>query len=160
MVTEGLFREDLLYRINTICVEVPPLRERENDVLVLVDFYLNRFTQKYGKPGLRINQAAQEKLMAYAWPGNVRELHHTLERAVILSEGNVLKPDDFLLGSKTTLSIENGPSTLEEMERLMITKALSQNDGNYSAAAEQLGISRQTLYNKLKKKPPNPQREK
>lgn len=160
MVTEGLFREDLLYRINTICVEVPPLRERENDVLILADFYLNRFTHKYGKPGLRINQAAQEKLMAYAWPGNVRELHHTLERAVILSEGHVLKPDDFLLGSKTTLSMENGPSTLEEMERLMITNALNQNEGNYSAAAEQLGISRQTLYNKLKKKPPSPQREK
>lgn len=151
MVSDGLFREDLLYRINTIRVEVPPLRDRENDILVLADFYLNKFISKYGKQGLRINQQAQDKLMAYAWPGNIRELLHTMERAVILSEGNVLKPDDFLLESKGSISIENGPNTLEEMELIMITNALNQNDGNYSAAAEQLGISRQTLYNKLKK---------
>lgn len=151
MVADGLFREDLLYRINTIRVEVPPLRERDNDVLVLSDFYLKKFASKYGKPGLRINQTAQEKLMSYQWPGNVRELLHTMERAVILSEGNVLRPTDFLLEVKSVVPTEIGPSTLEEMEYLMITKALSQNDGNYSAAAEQLGISRQTLYNKLKK---------
>jgi transcriptional regulator with PAS, ATPase and Fis domain len=90
--------------------------------------------------------------MAYHWPGNIRELLHTMERSVILSEGNVLKPADFLLEVGNTISMENGPSTLEEMELLMITQALNQNDGNYSAAAEQLGISRQTLYNKLKKK--------
>ncbi|RRQ50385.1 sigma-54-dependent Fis family transcriptional regulator [Maribacter algicola] len=151
MVADGLFREDLLYRINTIRVEVPPLRERENDILVLADFYLNKFINKYGKQGLRINQQAQEKLLGYAWPGNVRELLHTMERAVILSEGNVLKPDDFLLESKNILSLENGPSTLEEMELMMITNALNKHEGNYSAAAEALGISRQTLYNKLKK---------
>lgn len=153
MVADGLFREDLVYRINTIKVEVPPLREREGDILVLADFYLNKFINKYGKPGLRVNQAAQEKLIAYQWPGNVRELLHTMERAVILSEGNVLKPTDFLLESKGSVSFESGPSTLEEMELIMIENALNQNDGNYSAAAEQLGISRQTLYNKLKKKP-------
>lgn len=151
MVADGLFREDLLYRINTIRVQVPPLREREGDILVLADFYLNKFISKYGKAGLRINQAAQEKLMTYQWPGNVRELLHTMERAVILSEGNVLKPTDFLLEVKSSVTMENGPNTLEEMELLMITNALSQNEGNYSAAAEQLGISRQTLYNKLKK---------
>ena len=151
MVADGLFREDLLYRINTIRVEVPPLRERNEDILVLADFYLNRYTSKYGKQGLRINQAAQERLMAYKWPGNIRELLHTIERAVILSEGNVLKPSDFLLNVHTITSVENGPDTLEEMELLMITKALGQNKGNYSAAAEQLGISRQTLYNKMKK---------
>ena len=121
--------------------------------MVLADFYLNKFINKYGKQGLRINQAAQEKLMAYKWPGNIRELLHTMERSVILSEGNVLKPTDFLLDLKNPVSMESGPSTLEEMELLMIENALNQNDGNYSAAAEQLGISRQTLYNKLKKKP-------
>jgi DNA-binding NtrC family response regulator len=152
MVADGLFREDLLYRINTIRVEVPPLREREGDILVLADFYLNKFTAKYSKQGLRINQGAQEKLMAYSWPGNIRELVHTLERAVILSEGNVLKPPDFLLNVKSSISLETGPETLEEMELLMITNALNQNEGNYSAAAEQLGISRQTLYNKMKKR--------
>ncbi|NNE78300.1 MAG: sigma-54-dependent Fis family transcriptional regulator [Pricia sp.] len=151
MVADGLFREDLLYRINTIRVEVPPLRERDGDILILADFYLKKFNAKYGKPGLRINQSAQEKLMTYSWPGNVRELLHTIERAVILSEGNVLKPEDFLLNVKSSLSFESGPETLEEMELVMITNALNKNEGNYSAAAEQLGISRQTLYNKMKK---------
>lgn len=151
MVAEGLFREDLLYRINTIRIEVPPLRDRGEDILILADFYLKRFTAKYGKSNLRINQGAQEKLKAYSWPGNVRELLHTMERAVILSEGSVLKPEDFLLNTKTTISTYTGPGTLEEMERLMISNALDQHEGNYSAAAEQLGISRQTLYNKIKK---------
>ncbi|WP_432279860.1 sigma-54-dependent transcriptional regulator [Pricia mediterranea] len=161
MVSDGLFREDLLYRINTIRIEVPPLREREDDILILADFYLKKFTAKYGKPGLRINQTAQEKLLAYPWPGNIRELLHTLERAIILSEGNVLKSEDFPMasGRETSrqdglpggASEESGPKTLEEMELLMINNALDQNDGNYTAAAEQLGISRQTLYNKLKK---------
>lgn len=151
MVADGLFREDLLYRINTIQIEVPALRDRAGDILILADFYLKKFGHKYGKPSLRINQQAQEKLVGYAWPGNVRELLHTIERAVILSEESILKASDFLLETKRTISTENGPQTLEEMESLMITNALNQNDGNYSAAAEQLGISRQTLYNKLKK---------
>ncbi len=152
MVAEGLFREDLLYRINTIRMEIPPLRERENDVLILADFYLQRFAAKYGKPGLRINKAAYDNFLSHKWPGNIRELVHAIERAVILADGNVLKPTDFLLNEKTSISLKTGPETLEEMERLMISKALNQNDGNYSAAAEQLGISRQTLYNKIKKR--------
>lgn len=152
MVVEGLFREDLLYRINTIRIKVPPLREREGDVLVLANFYLNKYGNKYGKPALKINSAAQEKLMGYHWPGNIRELLHTMERAVILSEGNILKPTDFLLETTQVVTTQNGPNTLEEMELVMITNALNKNEGNYSAAAEQLGISRQTLYNKLKKK--------
>ncbi len=151
MVTEGVFREDLLYRINTIHIEVPPLRERENDILVLADFYLKKYSSKYGKPSLRINNAAEEKLLRYHWPGNVRELQHTMERAVILCEGNVLKPTDFLLSTHAGLSLDNAPETLDEMEQLMITEALHKHNGNYSAAANQLGISRQTLYNKIKK---------
>lgn len=152
MVADGLFREDLLYRINTIHIEVPPLREREEDILVLADFFLKKFAQKYDKPGLRINNLAQDRLMEYPWPGNIRELLHTMERSVILSDGNVLKPSDFLLHTKSLQSFDNGPITLDEMEQQMISKALDQHGGNYSAAAEQLGISRQTLYNKLKKK--------
>ncbi len=151
MVADGIFREDLLYRINTIHIEVPPLRQRENDILVLADFYLKKFASKYNKPSLRINHAAEEILMAYRWPGNVRELQHTIERAVILSEGNVLKPTDFLLSKNTDIALDTGPETLDQMERLMINKALDQHNGNYSAAANQLGISRQTLYNKIKK---------
>lgn len=151
-VADGLFREDLLYRINTIHIEVPPLREREGDVLLLADFFLRKFSHKYDKPGLKINGQAQEKLMEYPWPGNVRELQHTLERAVILSDGKLLKASDFLLHSKPLPSLGSGDLTLEEMEQRMISRALDQNEGNYSAAAQQLGISRQTLYNKLKKR--------
>lgn len=151
MVADGLFREDLLYRINTIHVEVPPLREREGDVMVLADFFLKKFSHKYDKPGLRINQEAQEKLVQYPWPGNIRELQHTMERAVILSEDKVLRPEDFFLQDKSRPSMELGPKTLEEMEQQMINRALEDHEGNYSAAAEQLGITRQTLYNKLKK---------
>jgi DNA-binding NtrC family response regulator len=151
MVADGLFREDLLYRINTIQIEVPPLRERGGDILLLADFYLKRYMKKYDKPGLRLNQAAEDKLINYQWPGNVRELQHTLERAVILAEDRVLKPSSFLLQSQEYEPLSQGPETLEEMERLMIERALSRNGGNHSAAAEELGISRQTLYNKLKK---------
>jgi len=151
MVADGIFREDLLYRINTIHIEVPPLRKRNKDILLLADFYLNKFTSKYGKPGIRINANAEEKLMSYHWPGNVRELQHTIERAVILCENNILKPTDFLMNNKAITTFETGPDTLEEMEHLMITNALDKNDGNYSAAANQLGISRQTLYNRIKK---------
>ena len=99
-----------------------------------------------------MNQLAQEKLMEYPWPGNIRELQHTMERAIILSDGSVLKPSDFLLHAKPMQSMDSEPMTLNEMEQQMILRALEQNEGNYSAAAEQLGISRQTLYNKLKKK--------
>lgn len=151
MVIDGIFREDLLYRINTIQVEVPPLRERDNDVHVLADFYLKKFTTKYNKLGFRINKAAMEKLIAYSWPGNVRELQHTIERAVILSENEVLKPEDFLLTVTKKFAKDNGLDTLSEMEHFMITRALDEHNGNYSAAAEQLGISRQTLYNKMKR---------
>ena len=124
----------------------------DDDILVLADFFLKKFAHKYDKAGLRMNQLAQEKLMEYPWPGNIRELQHTMERAVILSDGSVLKPSDFLLHAKPMQSMDNEPMTLNEMEQQMILRALEQNEGNYSAAAEQLGISRQTLYNKLRKK--------
>ena len=152
MVADGVFREDLLYRINTIHLEVPSLRDRDKDILLLADFYLNKISTKYGKKEIKINASAQEKLMAYSWPGNVRELQHAIERAVILCEGNVLKPDDFLLTNKSLTSLETEPNTLEEMEQLMISRVLNENNSNYSAAATQLGVSRQTLYNKIKKR--------
>lgn len=151
MVTDGLFREDLLYRINTIHIEVPSLSERGNDVLVLADFFLKKFAAKYDKPSLKINAAAQEKLKAYHWPGNIRELQHMMERSVILSEDSILKPHDFILNTSNTSIPEKGMTTLEEMEMMMITNSLAKHSGNYSAVAEQLGISRQTLYNKIKK---------
>ena len=97
MVEEGVFREDLLYRINTIQIELPPLRERGDDILALADFFLKKYAAKYEKYGLKINGTAQEKLLRYQWPGNIRELQHTIEKAVILSDSSVLKPDDFFL---------------------------------------------------------------
>jgi len=153
MVQQGKFREDLLYRINTIHVEVPALRYRNKDILLMADFFIKRFAHKYGKGNLKINEAVEQKFLGYKWPGNVRELQHTIERAVILSDQNELKPIDFLLKNQTaTIATNiNMPNTIEEMERLMIDKALNENEGNYSATANQLGISRQTLYNKIKK---------
>jgi DNA-binding NtrC family response regulator len=151
MVHEGLFREDLLYRINTIQIEVPPLRERGNDVLVLADFFMKKYTSKYNKPNLKINQQAQDKLLKYAWPGNIRELQHTIEKAVILCEGNILKPEDFFMRPILSAKTTETELTLEEMEKRMINLAIEKNNGNLSAAADQLGITRQTLYNKIKK---------
>ncbi len=150
MVSSGLFREDLLYRINTIHIEVPPLRDRGNDILILSEFFLKKFAHRYNKPEIRINRQAGEKLMKYAWPGNIRELQHTIEKAVILSESNVLKPEDLFVKNSST-QVNQVFSTLEEMERQMMQQALDQNNGNLTAAATQLGITRQTLYNRLKK---------
>jgi DNA-binding NtrC family response regulator len=150
MVSEGLFREDLLYRINTIQIEIPPLRDRGNDIILLADFFLKKYASKYDKHGLKINQPAQEKLLNYPWPGNIRELQHTIEKAVILSDSTVLKPEDFFF--KQILSAKfDEPLTIEEMEKRMILSAIEKNAGNMSLAAEKLGITRQTLYNKVKK---------
>lgn len=151
LVGEGLFREDLLYRINTIQIELPPLRERGNDIIILAEFFLKKYTYKYGKPDIRINQQAHDKLLSYSWPGNIRELQHTIEKAVILSESVVLKADDLYLRNAHLPGNNYAVSTLEEMERKMIRQALEKNDGNFTAAAEELGVTRQTLYNKMKK---------
>jgi DNA-binding NtrC family response regulator len=151
MVNEGLFREDLLYRINTIQIEVPPLRDRGDDILVLSDFFLKKYSSKYNKPTLRINQQAQDKLLKYSWPGNIRELQHTIEKAVILSEGNVLKPEDFFMRPLLSAKQTKADLTLDDMEKRMIHHAIEKYNGNLSAAADQLGITRQTLYNKIKK---------
>lgn len=151
MVREGLFREDLLYRINTIQVELPPLRERGNDIIVLAEYFLKKYTYKYNKPDLRLNRQAADKMLGYSWPGNVRELEHTIEKAVILSDSSILKPEDLYLRPSSTFTGSASFTTLDEMERHMIQQALASNNGNFTAAAEQLGITRQTLYNRLKK---------
>jgi DNA-binding NtrC family response regulator len=151
MVGEKLFREDLLYRINTIQIELPPLRERGNDIIILAEFFLKKYTFKYKKPDIKINRQAIDKLLSYEWPGNIRELQHTIEKAVILSESSVLKPDDLSLKSPFTAFNNNSFMTLYEMESQMIRQALEKNNGNFTAAADQLGITRQTLYNRLKR---------
>ena len=149
MVKQGLFREDLFYRINTIHLEIPPLRERGDDMFV--ETFLHRFASKYQRPEMRMHEQTIEKLRSYHWPGNIRELQHAIEKAVILCEGNVIRPKDILVKQtwkpQTTSTVPN----LEEVERQAIETAILQNNGNLTAAAEQLGISRQTLYNKLKR---------
>ncbi len=152
MIADGLFREDLLYRINTITIELPPLRYRGNDIVLLAEFYLGKYANKYDKSGLKINQKAFEKLLKYKWPGNVRELQHTMEKAVILADDKVLNEDSFLLSdTNTNLQKELQNKTIEEMEKDMILASIHKKQGNMSAVAINLGITRQTLYNKLKK---------
>ncbi len=151
MVMDGLFREDLLYRINTIQIELPPLRERGNDIIIIADFFLKKFSVKYGKDSLRFTRQAYDKLVNYRWPGNIRELRHTVEKAVILCESDTIKPEDLYLRHPGMTISNDNPMTLEEMEKLMIRRALEINNGNFTAAAEQLGITRQTLYNRFKK---------
>jgi DNA-binding NtrC family response regulator len=150
MVQSGLFREDLLYRINTIQIELPPLRERGNDITILAEFFLGKFSHKYNKPGLKINHQAYDKLLKYSWPGNIRELQHTIEKAVILCETVVIKPDDLYLKPSHVTTHGSSFTTLEKMEKLMIQEAIERNKGNLTAAAEELGVTRQTLYNRLK----------
>jgi len=151
MVDEGLFREDLLYRINTIYLEVPPLRDREKDISLLAEFFLKKYAYKYDKGNLSIAKTALKKLMTYKWPGNVRELQHAVERSVIMSDDKVLTEDDFIIKQRSTATVSQMDTTIEDMEQLMIANALDKNNGNYTAAAEQLGITRQTLYNKSKR---------
>jgi DNA-binding NtrC family response regulator len=151
MVRNGLFREDLLYRINTIHIELPPLRERGDDIIVLADFFIKRYTYKYNKPILKMNQQTHDRLLKYSWPGNIRELQHTIEKAVILSESSILKPEDLNLKSPGSDLDKDFLITIEDMEKKMIQQALEKNMGNFTAAAEQLGITRQTLYNRIKK---------
>lgn len=151
MVEEGLFREDLLYRINTIHLEIPPLREREEDILLFIDLFLSRFSMKYKRQEMRMHEQAIEKLRDYHWPGNIRELQHAIEKAVILCDGNVIRPKDILIKQSWKPQVSAFVPNLEEVERQAIETAILQNNGNLTAAAEQLGVSRQTLYNKLKR---------
>lgn len=151
LIKEGQFREDLFYRINTIHLEIPPLRERGEDILLFIDTFLRRFTAKYQRRDVRMHEQTIEKLCGYHWPGNIRELQHTIEKAVILCEGSVIRPKDILVKQTWKPQAIARVANLEEVERQAIETAISQNNGNLTAAAEQLGVSRQTLYNKLKR---------
>jgi DNA-binding NtrC family response regulator len=150
LTNSGGFREDLLYRINTIQIEIPPLRQRKEDIPRLLDYFLNKYTLKYNKPLFRIDKPALEKLIKYTWPGNVRELQHMTEKAVILGEGKELTSEDFFYGSRST---EKKPLeetlNLEELEKEAIRRAIEKHNGNITRAVAELGISRRTLYYKL-----------
>ena len=150
MVGEGMFREDLLYRINTIVIEVPPLRDRVDDIPILAGFFLKAYCEKYNRELMRINTHALEKLSNYSWPGNVRELQHSIEKAIIMSDSPVLIPSDFDFKPQSR-SVHQHDLTLAEMEKKMILDCLKRHGNNISIAAAKLGITRQTLYNKLRK---------
>jgi len=150
-VSEGLFREDLLYRINTIQIEVPPLRDRVDDIPVLAFHFLRVYCEKYNKPGKRLSTQALEKLANYQWPGNIREMQHSIEKAVILADTSVIGPSDFTFSASSKGSAEDDITTLEEMEKKLIAESIKKHDNNLSIVASKLGITRQTLYNKLKK---------
>lgn len=148
MVKQTRFREDLFYRINTIQIEIPPLRHRKEDIAAFAEYFLKKYASLYKRPGLTLHPKTLNKLENHHWPGNIRELQYTMEKAVILAEKDVIRPSEVSMHSDNTFSSDKVPH-LKEVERKAILTAISQNAGNLTATAEQLGISRQTLYNKL-----------
>jgi transcriptional regulator with PAS, ATPase and Fis domain len=152
LVKQGSFREDLLYRINTIQIEIPPLRERLEDIPGFITFFLEKYTRKYGKLNFHVEKEAMDKLLKYNWPGNIRELQHMAEKAVIMGEGNRLRPGDFFMRSQITKQpVASNTFNLEQLEKETIIRAVEKYSGNISRAVRDLGISRRALYYKLKK---------
>ncbi len=150
MVKEGRFREDLLYRINTVEITVPPLIDRQDDIPVLAEYYLKKLATRYHKPDLQISEEAMRWLRSAPWPGNVRELKHSIERAVILSEGTTLQARDFGSNQKASPNDFNFEDLkLSKLEEWAIRKALARHGGNVSHAAEELGLSRGALYRRM-----------
>ncbi len=150
MVVQNQFRQDLLYRMNTILIHLPPLRERLEDIEDLANHFLKIYGRKYNKNYLELQKDGLEKLKRNQWFGNIRELQHTIEKAVILSDGKKIKATDFVF-FENDIIVMNKTETLDEMERKMIISTLKKNNFNQIMTAEQLGITRQTLYNKIKK---------
>jgi DNA-binding NtrC family response regulator len=150
-VHKGEFREDLLYRINTIQIEMPALRERKEDIPLLAKFFLKKYAGKYDKGDMTFSAETLDKLQEYNWPGNIRELQHTIEKAVILSENKVLQASDFYLKKSNFSDLGLDNLTLDEAEKILIQNSLKRNKDNLSAVAAELGITRPTLYSKMKK---------
>lgn len=151
MVAKGEFREDLLYRINTIHVHIPALRERREDIVSLAELFIGKYSTIYNKPPMTLDIKAKEKLTNQPWAGNIRELEHTIEKTLILCDGSEIKADDIECAPTRTVQTAEKATTLEEMESQMIAKTIEECDGNLSIVATRLGISRQTLYNKIKR---------
>ena len=150
MVGNGEFRQDLFYRINTVTLELPPLRNRPEDIPALAELFIRKYSAIYSRPEVKISSDAMVRLQAHTWPGNIRQLEHTVEKALILSDSSILQYKDFDIPDPLPAArTEN--VTLEAMERNAISAAIKQNRGNMSEVARQLGITRQTLYNKLRK---------
>ncbi len=149
MVNQHVFRQDLLYRINTVEIELPPLRERKEDIAMLVKHYLKIYGDKYAKPKLQLDERALGQLMNYPWPGNIRELQHAVERAVIMTEDSTIKATHILPVRKEKAALTS--LKVEDVEKSAISKAIERCSGNLSQAADELGIGRTTLYRKMKK---------
>lgn len=154
MVMENTFRQDLLYRVNTVEIFLPPLRERQDDIPLLANHFLKSYSKKYRKDFTGFRPAALQLLQGYSWPGNIRELQHAIERAIIMAEGNELDSRDFFfLSSKPTAEKvnHNASLNLDEVEKNVIQKAIDKNGGNISKAAKELGLTRASLYRRLEK---------
>jgi DNA-binding NtrC family response regulator len=160
MVEDGDFRQDLLYRINTVEIHLPPLRERGDDILTLVEHFIDSYCKKYRKPRKRLAAGTSARLLKYHWPGNVRELQHAIERAIIMSDDVNLQPSDFsFLAAKaeTPAAQQSGGELdltdydLDTVEKMMIQKAISKHAGNISQAAKALGLTRASLYRRMEK---------
>ncbi len=151
MVDEGKFRQDLLYRINTVELRIPPLCERVDDIPMLANHFLNFYTKKYHKEIIAFSPEAIVKLKKYAWPGNVRELQHAIERAVIMADSSTLQQSDFLFNRKGGHSTESDTLNLDDVEKAAVVKAIQLHNGNISKAAEELGLTRASLYRRMEK---------
>jgi DNA-binding NtrC family response regulator len=148
-VAEGRFREDLLYRLNTVEVHLPPVRERQEDVPPLATHFLRKYATRYGKKLSGIDREAMQALREYSWPGNVRELEHVLERAILMAQASQIRPEDLGLRGRPDGATRLEEMTLDDAERYLIQKALGRYQGNVSRAAEALGLSRSALYRRL-----------
>lgn len=152
MIYEKKFRQDLLYRINTVEIRVPPLRERLEDLPLLTDHFLHRYGKKYKREGIKIDKALFTKLIKYPWPGNIRELQHAIERAVILTEEKVIRSADLLINTVSTKAEPvTALLTMDEMEKRFILQSLDAHEGNVSQTARSLGMTRTALYRRMKK---------
>lgn len=151
MVKEGKFRQDLLYRINTVEVTIPPLSDRIDDIPMLANHFLNYYSKKYRKEVLSITPEAMNKLKKYPWPGNVRELQHSIERALIMADSATLQESDFLFSRKGGAEIASDTLNLDEVEKSAVTRAIQLHNGNISKASEELGLTRASLYRRMEK---------
>jgi len=153
MVKEGKFRQDLLYRINTVEIQLPPLRERTDDIALLVNHFLGIYCKRYKMPMKTLHSSTLKRLEKHNWPGNIRELQHSVERAVIMSESHILQPQDFFMSSIDDNTENNLPNltNLEETEKLLVRKVIDKHGGNISKAAKELGLTRASLYRRIEK---------
>ncbi len=154
MVNDNSFRQDLLYRINTVEIHLPPLREREEDIPLLSEHFVRQYASKYRKSVTSISQTAIKKLQKYSWPGNIRELQHAIERAIIMSESDSLTPEDFFFlvqKHDSSTNVESDTYNLDDVEKNVIQKAVNKHNGNISKAAKELGLTRASLYRRLEK---------